>query len=280
MAATDSTTPTSSSEADNSYKSRSKLANVVVVGSFLTLFFLVGTLIVLALTSNGTANDTAKNAFNTVMPVLAGWVGTVLAFYFSAASQERITQTLDKAIAQSNGGPGPSAPVSTNMIPYSSITGLQKLDETPPEKIMIKDLQAQFNATLPNGGKVTRLLFVDKGVFKYVLHVATLNAYLVPTPSPASTNPPSTGDANSSPSAPINRADLNFADMLNDAETLRQISQLVVFVPASATLGDAKAALDKVNGAQDIIVTGSGNPTDPMSGWLSNVDLIKALQVN
>ena len=38
---------------------------------------------------------------------------------------------------------------------------------------------------------------------------------------------------------------------------------------ASATLVDAKAALDKVAGAQDIIVTGSGSATAPLLGWLA-----------
>jgi hypothetical protein len=68
--------------------------------------------------------------------------------------------------------------------------------------------------------------------------------------------------------------------MLADEETLSQISKLVVFVAGTATLGDAKTALDKVAGAQDIIVTATGNSTEPMLGWLSNIDLIKALQVS
>jgi hypothetical protein len=68
--------------------------------------------------------------------------------------------------------------------------------------------------------------------------------------------------------------------LLKDQDLINQISKLVVFVSAAATLADAKAALDKVTGAQDIFVTPTGNAIEPMIGWLSNVDLTKALTVN
>ena len=235
-------------------RGRDKLARLVVVGSFLTLFALVFMLVCLAQSENKEASEAAKNAFTAVLPVLAGWVGTVLAFYFSAASQEA---SLDKVISQSGVGPGPSAPVSSKMIPYASIVELQDLSKNKPENISIENLQKAFEAPLPNGAKVTRLLFVENGVFKYILHIGALNAFRV-KPSAGAT----------------------FAAMLLDEDTLHQISKLVVFVAANASLGDAKAALDKVNGAQDIIVTGSGSSTEPMLGWLSNIDLTKALQVN
>jgi hypothetical protein len=223
----------------------------VVVGSFITLLLLVSALIGLANQSAG--GDAAKTAFTTVLPVLAGWVGTVLAYYFSAASHQASLETISRA----NAGPTPSAPVSDKMIPVSLIAGLQKLDDKQPKDISIPDLRQAFEKPLPNGAKVTRLMFVERGAFKYILHGATLNDFIVKHPMGAT-----------------------FADMLADEETVRQISNLVVFVSAHTTLGEAKAALDKVSGAQDIIVTDSGNATEPMLGWLSNIDLTKALQVN
>lgn len=267
MAAIDRAPQTNSSEQTTAHApllGRDRLARLVVIGSFLTLFLLVSALIGLAQSDNTTASDSAKNAFSAILPVLAGWVGTVLAFYFSAASQERTSASLDKVISRSGGGPGPSTLVSRTMIAFSSIAALQKLEDkdgSRPKDISISKLQQAFEQALPNGTKVTRLLFVDSdGVFKYVLHIGTLNAFIVKQQV--------TGGA------------ATFADMLADPETLHQISKLVVFVSASASLGDAKGALEKVRGAQDIIVTAAGNATEPMLGWLSNVDLIKALQAN
>ena len=154
------------------------------------------------------------------------------------------------------------------MISLSSIAKLQKLEDkegSRPRDILILNLQKAFEDQLPGGAKITRLIFVEAGIFKYVLHVGTLNAFIVKNQIVEDTSGP---------------GQKTFADMLADEETLRQISKLVVFVPVGATLADAKAALDKVNGAQDIIVTGSGNATEPMLGWLSNVDLTKAVDVS
>lgn len=235
-------------------RGRDRIAGTVVLGSFFTLFLLVIALVGLAQSSNTAASDAAKNAFNTILPVLAGWVGTVLAFYFSSASLERTSATLDKAIARSGGSSDQSALASEKMIPLSAISAVQDLGTNPPDKIPIATLQSAFNDS------VTRILFVENSVFKYIVHISTLNAFLVGKDS--------------------NPAQLTFADMLQDPNVLNQISKLVVFVSANTTLADAKSALDKVSGAQDIIVTATGNATAPMLGWLSNVDLIKALQVS
>jgi len=262
MGATESTLPSTTA----AERGRDKLARLVVVGSFLTLFLLVGVLIGFG-QGKGDAADVAKTAFTAVLPVIAGWVGTVLAFYFSAASQDRTNATLEKAIAQSGGGSGSGPLVSEKMLPMSSIEGVLKFDEPGPQgdtpltrDTKLSDVQKIFETTLPNGSKISRLIFVEKGVFRYVLHSSTLNAFFV----------------KKSPSKP---EDLSVADLLADAPTLEQVSKLVVFVSSAATLADAKQALDKVNGAQDIIVTGSGNATEPMIGWLSNIDLTKAIEV-
>lgn len=248
------TTPAPNAE-QLSLHGRNRLARTVVLGSFLTLFLLIVAVVGLAEAGNTGASDAAKTALNSILPVLAGWVGTVLAFYFSSASLERTSATLDKAIAQSGGGADQSTLVSDQMIPLSKIASVQTLDDTnTPAKISIAALKNTFNDF------VTRILFIENGLFKYIVHVGTLNAFLVGK----------NGNADQ----------LTFADMLADPNILDQISKLVVFVAPSATLADAKAALDKVPGAQDIIVTATGKATDPMLGWLSNVDLIKASQVS
>ncbi len=151
----------------------------MVVGSFLTLFLLVGALIGLAQNDNKDASETAKNAFTAILPVLAGWVGAVLAFYFSAASQERTSASLEKIISQTSGAPTPGTLVSEKMIPLASIAELQKLEAgTTPKDIRISKLQTAFEQQLPNGTKLTRLLFIEGGVFKYVVHIAPSMLFL------------------------------------------------------------------------------------------------------
>jgi hypothetical protein len=79
--AADKTPQTTTSEqatARASQVGRDRLAMLVVVGSFITLLLLVSALVGLA--NQTSSGEAAKTAFTTVLPVLAGWVGTVLAF--------------------------------------------------------------------------------------------------------------------------------------------------------------------------------------------------------
>jgi hypothetical protein len=280
---------------------RQRLAFLVVIGSFLTIFLLVGALLSIAelSTSNLHASDLAEKTFNVILPVLAGWVGTVLAFYFSAQSMERASASLDKAIA--SGSPADGKTASEIMVPRGQIKELIDLDKEgeKADELNLSVLRGRF--TGPSGGElkppaatatpagetppaapaaigspppspapddtqrspqvpavpVTRLIFVNGAVFRYVLHISTLNAFLVKRASDVAT--------------------LTFETLRSDPDMLRQISRLVVFVSAATTLKDVKVALDRVPGAQDVIVTATGNSSDPMLGWISNVDLVKTL---
>jgi hypothetical protein len=239
-------------------RNRHRLARIVVLGSFLTIFLLVGAL--LAIGQSGSPTEIAQNTFNTVLPVLAGWVGTVLAFYFSAQSLERTSNTLDRAIAsQTAARPlGPVDRVSENMIPIGSIRGSFDLSRQPPNEIFLSEIERRFKEGEDNQ-PITRLIFLENKVFRYILHASALSAFLLNIRPPAE------------------REKLTFADLLADPETAWQISKLVAVVSASATLGEAKSALESVTGAQDIIVTASGKSNEPMLGWITNVDLVKLL---
>ncbi|HXC88809.1 MAG TPA: hypothetical protein VNV18_01480 [Stellaceae bacterium] len=242
--------------------SRDRLALVVVIASFLTIFALVFVLLVLAEQGpdGNVASGVAEKTFNTILPVLAAWVGTVLAFYFSARSNERTSNSLDRVIAQTATGPSaPGGSISEKMIPFGSIREAVDLHARNPESIPLSELQQKFRSDA--AAPVTRLIFHDTGVFRYVMHQSTLNAFLQKT-----------GTGTTAPQTLLN--------LLTDPDSLRQISKLVVFVPASATLMDGKAALDGVPGAQDIIVTATGNASQSMLGWLTNVDLIKSLSLS
>jgi hypothetical protein len=126
---------------------------------------------VLAEGANVQVSQTAEKAFNVILPVLAGWVGTVLAFYFSAASQERTAQSLDRAIRQA-GGTGPGTLVSEKMIPTGSILELKQLDndQHKPDSYNLDSLRDIFTKPRGDGIAITRLVFVENQVFRYVLH--------------------------------------------------------------------------------------------------------------
>src|SRR3954452_6345034 len=145
---------------------RDRLARLVVVGSFLTIFLLVAALLGISQIGRPDAAQMAERTFTTILPVLAGWVGSVLAFYFSAANFERTSNTLDQAIRQAAQGPGTGVTVSEKMIPASSIRKLFDFGkELPPEKISLDVLRKRFDGT-DGGAPITRMVFVERGVFR------------------------------------------------------------------------------------------------------------------
>jgi hypothetical protein len=240
-----------------SFLSRDRLARLVVMGSFLTLFLMVSALLYLAaLGTNQKAIDVADKAFTTILPVLAGWVGTVLAYFFSAQNLERTSASLDKAMDQASGTPPtpPSTPIYGKMIKLEDIKKLQDLSGKKLTDFPLTDLQQAFKGAEPDP-PASRLLFLLDKKFRYIMHSSVLNAFLVSHTQP----------------------NLTLQDIADDPESLRQISRMVAFVSGSATLADAKAAMDAVAGAQDIIVTTTGDANGDVIGWLSNVDLVKAL---
>lgn len=251
------------------FLSRERLARLVVVGSFLTLFLMVGAIFYFS--GSGTspgAGEVADKVFNTILPVLAGWVGTVLAYFFSAQNLERTSATLDKAmdaVGQSSGGQPaqPSDPVYDKMIKVENIKKLQDLTGKALGDIKLLELQKAFQGAEPDP-PASRLVFLDGRKFRYLMHFSVLNAYLV-------------GHVVNASGQPTNVAELTLQNLVDDPESLRQISKLVAFVSGSANLADAKAAIDAIPGAQDIIVTKTGDAAGDVIGWISNVDLVKLL---
>lgn len=246
------------SNRDAGRRGRETIARVVVVASFCTIFLMVTVLIVLARGNAGSAaSGAAEKAFNAILPVIAGWVGTVLAFYFSSASQDHTNEIFDKAIERAAPRPGDGVAVSAKMLPLAKVLHLHDLKDKSASETLLSDLRREFE-TKVDGITVTRLLFLERGVFKYVVHVGALNAFLVNIPD-------------------AQRGALSLAELVKDETILNQVSKLVVFVSAMTTLADAKVAIEKLTGAQDIIVTPTGNPSEPVLGWLTNADLSKAL---
>jgi hypothetical protein len=237
---------------------RDRLARLVVLGSFLTIFLLVAGLLAVAQLGTPEATQLAEKTFNTILPVLAGWVGSVMAFYFSAQSNERTSQSLDRAISQAAGAPAPTKPVTEVMIPFASVREVRKVDEGKEGEVSLKSpgLQDLIDPKR-DGGPITRIMIVNsQNIFRYLIHIGTLNSFLMKE---------------------ADRTPLTLADLVGSSEYLLEVSKLVVFVPATATIAEAKAKLDAVPRAQDVIVTANGRPSEPVLGWITNIDLMKTL---
>jgi hypothetical protein len=61
-------------------------------------------------------------------------------------------------------------------------------------------------------------------------------------------------------------------DLADNAELKNWISN-IAYVSEQASVADAKNKLEQQAGCQDLIVTKTGTKTEPMLGWMTNVDI-------
>jgi hypothetical protein len=249
------------------------LAYVVVTFAFLGIFAIARQVIKVGGGQPFDANkalESAKFVFGAILPLLGTWVGAVLAHYFQKESLAAANQSItDLAKTVGNAGKLASLPVKDFMI------GPGKIITLPP------DLQGKQDSEIPlkkvsdhlkNTNRDRLPLFADNkgsGVVTYVVHLSKIEKYL----ADKALNAPAADAA--SAEAP-NIAGLTLADLLKDVQpalTFKNFS----FVKESATLADAKAAMDSMTSTPgvpgncyDIFVTATGSPSETVLGWITN----------
>ncbi len=238
---------------NNSYD-RESLARLVIICSFLSIFSLCAVMIHYR---DDAKIETVKEVFNVLLPVLASWVGTVLAFYFSSHNTAAVAEAINR-----QSGDTPKTSVGEVMIPINKIQGKLDLSSKVTDQWIKKDLDDRFKPGV-DGGKVTRIIGTENNKFSFIIHISAYKSYLAKQ------------DYNEND--PSKDAEKVLDGMLNDHEIGPLIKEKVVFVKQSETLNDAKNALEKIKGAQDVIITDNGERTGEMLGWLSNIDLFNAL---
>ena len=61
--------------------------------------------------------------------------------------------------------------------------------------------------------------------------------------------------------------------------TYRQLlTDTLAYVGIHGTLADVKSRMEAITGCQDAVVTDTGSRTEPLRGWVTNVEIQKALK--
>ena len=68
---------------------------------------------------------------------------------------------------------------------------------------------------------------------------------------------------------------LTIENMKADALSLYETIKAMAFVGRGASIADAKRAMDSVRNCRDVFVTESGNASEPIIGWVSNIDITR-----
>jgi hypothetical protein len=263
---------------------RHRVTSFVLISTILGLIAL-GLLIVVQATSD----TQSKEIFNALLPVFGTWVGTLLAFYFSKDNFDAATKSVtDMAKTIATAGKL-SSPVKDFMIgPDKIITLPAELQGQADDKIFLKDIVHYLKDDVH---KDRLPLFADnkaRGPARCVVHLSNIEKYLtnevlppVAPAAPAAAAPvgPAPPAAPAAPAATVpgqNIAALTLDDLLKDTNFAPIFKSSFSVVKESATLGDAKTAMDSITNAPvpgncyDIFVTATGDPKEPVLGWITN----------
>ena len=258
---------------ENADNFRSQLGSRLVSGSTIALtglgLVIMGGAAWSAVTSNKpeTLMSAAQLLLSALLPLFGTWVGTVLAFYYTKESYQAASQgTLDavKSVAQRLS----ATPIATKMMPFAQIIVHQVPAAGSLDNLSLPDIEKKFDTVGANGQKISRLLILDNtgaciGILHHSLFAEMLAMLLRDNPQVDLTT------ATLSPL--LAKESRGYKGM-----TYRDLIQkTVAFVAQDRTVADAKAAMEQIPGCQDVIVTKTGDRTEPVIGWLSNIDITR-----
>jgi hypothetical protein len=199
-------------------------------------------------------SDAAKLVFGSLLPLLGTWVGTVLAFYFAKANFESaakntkdllgITERLRSTLVES---------VMLKMTDPSVI----KKTLVPPEKPESLKIAELVKIMRDNRRNRLPVLNSDSSPL-FVIHLSTLTDFI-------STQALTPG------AKPV--TDLTISDLQTLDPQLYQQILAWTCVKLGATLAEAKLAMETTPNCSDVFVTTSGRPSDPVVGWITNVEI-------
>lgn len=196
--------------------------------------------------------QTSQLVFNAILPLLGTWIGTVLAYYFSRKNFESASQSVERMVTLTTEQKLGLIFVEKEMLCPGQITLYQISAGKTPKDVLLKDLRSKI------GGKITRLPIVDSiGAVLYIVHQSGLFKFVA-------------DQALAGKGADIDK--LTLQDLIDDAELKNWVTN-IAFISEQASVAEAKDKMEQQPGCQDLIVTKTGNKTEPMLGWMTNVDI-------
>ncbi|HZT36011.1 MAG TPA: hypothetical protein VFA15_08825 [Nitrososphaera sp.] len=234
---------------DPESKSRISLAFLIALTSIAGVIVLSGVIVYATqptTTQPAARSDAAMHVLGSVLPMIGTWVGTVLAFYFGKANFEAAG---DLAKQLSPMEKLRQVAVREKMIPKDSIF----LKVAPLELTTVSSILADMDRS----NKGDRLPVVTTNLAaKYIIHRSMLNDYL-------------SWKARSAPGT--NVSSLTFGDLLNDRKDLSTLFETsFAFVSQDATLADARVSMERTRNCEDVFVTATGQPSEPLIGWVTD----------
>jgi CBS domain-containing protein len=232
---------------------RSKLALYVCGAGVLGITAI--SIVLLAASDDKHRPEMARLVFASVLPLLGTWIGTILAFYFARENLQAASSTTLETLKLAGTFPE-GAKVGDVMTPLGKIDPIRRVpDKAAAEALKLRDL---YNAM--QGSKNSRVPVLTEGaVALAVAHEPDVDKY-----------------AQLAGKKATDLGDDDTLGKLLENSTLRPAVETLVAVSETATVSDARAAMDRKPDCKDVFVTSNGELSGKVTGWLTNSDLARA----
>ncbi len=197
--------------------------------------------------------QTSQLVFNSLLPLLGTWVGTVLAYYFSRKNFESASHSVERMVTLTTEQKLGQLSVEQEMLRLHEITFYQIPAGKSASDVKLEELHKKLV------GKITRIPVLDaNGVVMYILHQSGLYRFLAMQILEEKSK--------------VEIGKLTLQDLVDDAELKNWVIN-IAYISEQASVADAKSKMEQQPGCQDLIVTKSGSKNEPMLGWMTNVDI-------
>jgi hypothetical protein len=224
---------------------------------------LLSGLVIISAWNSTKIQEVAQIVFSAVLPLLATWVGTVLAYYYSKENFESANRNVREMVNKMTSMEKlQSVSVSKALIPIKDMVCFRLSVQKPDEgKVFLKlDLLGLLEDKNRN-----RLPILDQNDKpKYVIHRSLIDRFL--------TEKMLTSAAPAAPAAPVDHTKLTLKDMIESSseEVKKFLRVSFATVRETDTLADAKREMDREKGRLDVLVTRDGTANSPVVGWITN----------
>lgn len=246
---------------DNSFKDSNQVDSrfhiaIWVLGYSGVGVTLLSVMVILGAWNSPKFQEITQIVFSAVLPLLATWVGTVLAYYYSRENFESANQNVRDMVKLTATAKLQAIKVSDVMIPLKDITAFRLTSQkTAATTLVINDLIDYLEKNRRN-----RLpILDDKDLPKFVIHRSIIDRFIVEESKPPKSN--------------TNITALTLQNLLDSSSSEVQKFLKVTFgtVKEVETLADVKREMDRENGRLDVLVTKDGTANSAVVGWVTNL---------
>jgi hypothetical protein len=203
----------------------------------------------------GAIQLSVENTATALLPLFAGWIGSVIAYYFVTSAQRDAADQAARLVR-----PIPF----TEQLQAKSLRSVMAMElygvELGNQPTPLESIEAVLRGELQTPARTRCIIFERKGrkrIVRTVIHASTFYAFLAARGGVAS------------------MGTLSVEDLLEDADTRERIAGGTRWMSPEDSLADVHALMKRVPHVQDIIITQRGREDGEVFGYLTNGDVLR-----